>query len=296
MDKKGIWGLLPIVLLLVVAGSFYYIRRVGNPGEPSTANPLWANVTVRPIAPTPQLLQRGEILYKKYCATCHGIRGKGDGSTGSLLKSQPRDFTSFQFQLRSVQGGFPSNEDLFRTITVGLRAFQMPAFGHLSEEDRWALVYRLKRIIQEEWLELERARIKREKDPDAVAARLKAFLEPGPSANATLTPPLPTSALLDTGRKRYLQQCSICHGPKGRGDGPAADALLDFSGHPTPPRDFADSLVFRKAGWRLQDTFRVIRTGLPGTAMPASKLPESEIWALTHYVHQLRKDALGLKR
>ncbi len=35
----------------------------------------------------------GKVLYKKYCAICHGDAGKGDGFNAYSLDPKPRDFT-----------------------------------------------------------------------------------------------------------------------------------------------------------------------------------------------------------
>ncbi len=36
---------------------------------------------------------RGDSLYKAYCATCHGVGGKGNGPMAAWLKVQPPDLT-----------------------------------------------------------------------------------------------------------------------------------------------------------------------------------------------------------
>jgi mono/diheme cytochrome c family protein len=35
----------------------------------------------------------GAVMYKQYCATCHGAQAKGDGPLGSFLKVPPPDLT-----------------------------------------------------------------------------------------------------------------------------------------------------------------------------------------------------------
>jgi mono/diheme cytochrome c family protein len=35
----------------------------------------------------------GAVMYKQYCATCHGAAAKGDGPLGSFLKVPPPDLT-----------------------------------------------------------------------------------------------------------------------------------------------------------------------------------------------------------
>ena len=90
---------------------------------------------------TESLFLRGEALYNKQCASCHGAEGAGDGKAAYLLYPKPRDFTGGEFRLVSTIDAGPTEEDLFKTITRGMPGSSMPSWAHLSEEDRWGLVY-----------------------------------------------------------------------------------------------------------------------------------------------------------
>ncbi len=65
-----------------------------------------------------------------------------------FLNPQPRDLTTAAFKSRTTpSGALPTDEDIFRTITRGVRRGQiMPAWGNaadghmLPEQDRWDLV------------------------------------------------------------------------------------------------------------------------------------------------------------
>ncbi len=70
------------------------------------------------------------------------------------------------------------------------------------------------------------------------------------------------------GKPLYLQECSGCHGERGRGDVPAAD-FVD-----PRPRDFTKRLFRLRTTASGQppttaDVLRTIERGLPGTAMPS---------------------------
>ena len=49
----------------------------------------------------------GKQNYNKYCLSCHGLDGKGDGELSYLLYPKPRDLTSGLFKIRSTPAGNP---------------------------------------------------------------------------------------------------------------------------------------------------------------------------------------------
>jgi cytochrome c oxidase cbb3-type subunit 2 len=86
----------------------------------------------------------------------------------------------------------------------------------------------------------------------------------------------------------YDRHCAVCHGPTGRGDGPAAGLLAPR------PRDFtAGAYKFRStpAGTlpARDDVIATIRRGLPGTSMPGyvALLDPAEIERLAQFVLSL---------
>ncbi len=98
-----------------------------------------------------------------------------------------------------------------------------------------------------------------------------------------VNPLRPTPEVLERGRTLYRQHCAVCHGPAGRGDGPAAAGL--------DPRaaDIARSVKMPMASdaylfWTLAEG------GVPvGSAMPPFRgaLDEDAIWSLIHHLRQL---------
>lgn len=88
-------------------------------------------------------------------------------------------------------------------------------------------------------------------------------------------------------RGLYREHCAHCHGISGDGAGPTALALYPY------PRDFRlGKFKFKSTPLRRPptdaDLERVIRRGIPGSAMPAfTTLPEDEVQALVDYVKYL---------
>lgn len=110
-----------------------------------------------PAPPNPTLLVHGEWVYRGLCIGCHGIEGDGNGAVWELadvyapehkLPRKPRDFTEAVFKLRSTpSGSFPTDVDLFRSISRGLVAdHDMPSFKFLPERDRWAVIAYIKTL------------------------------------------------------------------------------------------------------------------------------------------------------
>ncbi len=116
--------------------------------------------------------------------------------------------------------------------------------------------------------------------------------QPAPHVYADIAwPPgsdLPATA--PTGQRIYAQHCQVCHGPDGRGNGPAAPSLIPR------PRDLTLGQYKYKSTPPDQppsdaDLMRVVSDGLPASAMPSWKgvLSESDIRAVVAYVKGLSR-------
>ena len=98
-----------------------------------------------PLADDPLALQRGALLYKQNCASCHGDIGSGDGYVGGVLRdygvNRPPGFGDADGVLVVRETGATelTAGGTYRSISRGFGF--MPAFEPLlSEDDRWALV------------------------------------------------------------------------------------------------------------------------------------------------------------
>ncbi|MDA2933040.1 c-type cytochrome [Acidobacteria bacterium AH-259-D05] len=252
---------------------------------------LWATVSAETVPASSELLDGGRILYGVRCVTCHGLVGNGQGPASIFLKTPPRDFTQLTFKFRSTED-FPTDLDLFRSISTGFPTYGMPSFHYLPEKDRWALVYYLKNLARDGWIKRRQETKGEDFDANEASTIASELMDPG---NPVLlgSEAASDAASLTRGEALYAESCLDCHGESGRGDGPSAATQEDNWGRPIEPRDFGEARVFRKAGWRPVDTVRVIKTGIGGTGMPAHPLlKESEVWDLARYVLHLREEAL----
>jgi mono/diheme cytochrome c family protein len=91
----------------------------------------------------------------------------------------------------------------------------------------------------------------------------------------------------DNPRGLYRKHCVACHGISGDGSGPNAAALLPY------PRDYRPGIfkfTSTAGGGKpvREDLLRILRTGIPGTAMPSfGKLPAEQLESLAEYVKYL---------
>ena len=202
----------------------------------------------------------GERLYLENCAACHGDRGDGRGPQAHRLKTKPRDFTTGNYKFRSTpSGSLPLDEDIFKSISTGVRTTSMLAQLHLSETERWAVAQYLKTFS-------DRFTSEKPREPISISAK--------PSFNAKL---------VALGKTTYEEAgCGQCHGPHG--GGPSANDLKDEAGNSIVPTDL--TLKPFKSGPNPEDLYRIISTGLNGTPMPsyADALTPRERWALVSYV------------
>ncbi len=92
---------------------------------------------------------------------------------------------------------------------------------------------------------------------------------PAPERYADLT--WPPGAHLDQGtplgKRVFAQRCAVCHGPDGKGNGPAAPSMFPR------PRDFSSGIFKYKSTAAGEpptdaDLLRTVRDGLPASAMP----------------------------
>lgn len=78
--------------------------------------------TVKRTAVTPTSPASGQEMFKTYCASCHGLEGKGDGPAASALKKTPANLT----ELTQRNGGEFPEMKVFGTIKGDSN---MPAHG-----------------------------------------------------------------------------------------------------------------------------------------------------------------------
>ena len=234
---------------------------------------LVAQSSVTPAAAS-AVVERGRTVYQARCVECHGVSGRGDGPAAAHLTPAPRDLTSAKYKIRTTEtGSLPTDDDLVRSVSLGLAGSAMPAWGTLvsASEIRDVVGY-LKTL-----------------SPRFVSETPK-VVNPGSGVAGS-------AARISSGRQVFEKlQCGKCHGNDGSGTGAVTTEFQDDWQHPLRATDLTEPWTFH-GGATARDVYLRFRTGMAGTPMPsfADAASDTEMWELAHYVVSLaRKPAWSM--
>ncbi len=117
------------LLLLFLLAGFYFTVQSQTKKFPS---PPSADTIKNPLKDNQASIAIGKLTYVKYCVTCHGDKGKGDGIAAPGLAKPPADHTS-----RFVQS--QTDGALYWIISAGNNP--MPTYKKtLTPTQRWQVV------------------------------------------------------------------------------------------------------------------------------------------------------------
>ncbi len=134
---KYLKSITSIVFFLILGYAFTaFVPQDQKKGKPWNIPEKYVKME-NPYRGDASLLKIGRLLYSKHCKSCHGSKGKGDGSKAPQLETFPGDFTSAAFKKYS-------DGTLYYMTYVGRD--EMKAFDKKirDEEDRWAVIMYLK--------------------------------------------------------------------------------------------------------------------------------------------------------
>jgi mono/diheme cytochrome c family protein len=103
-------------------------------------DPLYAS-KVNPLKSKPENIQAGKKLYDRFCASCHGISGLGNGPAGKNMTPQPPNIAASSKMPMATDGY------LYWTIAKGGVPLQspMPPFKRMLKEDQiWEIILYLR--------------------------------------------------------------------------------------------------------------------------------------------------------
>jgi cytochrome c len=206
--------------------------------------------------------------FARYCASCHGYAGDGNGKTGQQFDAAATDFTRAVYKCRSTPTGtLPTDEDLRRSLMRGLSDSGMPSFVALGPMQIDDLVATLK----------------------AFSSR---FAHEAPGQPIAVTPPTANDGASQArGAVLWSRlKCDNCHGNRGRGHGAAAATLHNDDGTDVHIPDLTRSSAY-KCGDDDTRVFITLMTGLDGTPMSgyAEAMTPEDAWDLVHFMARLRR-------
>jgi mono/diheme cytochrome c family protein len=226
-------------------------------------------------------IDRGKVLYKEYCAQCHGFTGKGDGPAASGLEPKPAIHANIPFEKLPM-------EYLYNVVNHG-----GAAMGKSPNMPYWNLTISQQGIA--DVIAYLKATFKGAPDMAVAPAggQGDACIQPRKTAKApdeflSKTNALPVSeGARQAGKTLFLKTaqpvaCAMCHGDQGNGQGFMGAALVP------PPRNFTCSAMMKN----IPDgqLFWIIKNGSPGTGMMSfAGLPDEQVWQLIHYIRSLAK-------
>ena len=128
VSKLFMSGVVLAVAMFIVALTAHAQTR-GGAAAPA------AKAVKNPVASTPASITAGAAVYKKYCAFCHGVTGKGDGPLAPK-GSDPADLTDKEWDHGSTDG------EIFALIQNGVGGdSKMVAFkGKIPDQDMWHVI------------------------------------------------------------------------------------------------------------------------------------------------------------
>ncbi|MCL4395049.1 MAG: c-type cytochrome [Chloroflexi bacterium] len=250
---------------------------------------------------TGRQIEVGADLFGQYCYSCHGTHGEGipqlaptinrkdllDGrreksvgwsgsvegfikdtiSAGRPIQSRP-DLYSAHMPTWSQEYGGPLRPDQIDSLV----AFVMNWQDQAPEVNAWP----------PPGTPQPTATPGPSPTPAPLKAGINATCQNVPAEYAGLKPPyaLTDPGAISAGKQTYDDKCAACHGPQGKGDGPAAAALNP------KPANFTDKAFMQ--GIPVDCQFYRISEGVTGTGMPPWKaLGQDTIWKVLIYERSL---------
>jgi mono/diheme cytochrome c family protein len=129
-------GIISICVMGLTVGAWQGPGQAGR----SAAETAAAKALKNPAPADAASIDAGRVVYQKFCQSCHGPEGKGDGPAGANLK--PADFTDAKWE----HGG--SDGEIFTTIKTGVGPkFDMDSWdGRIQDREIWNVVNYLKTL------------------------------------------------------------------------------------------------------------------------------------------------------
>jgi mono/diheme cytochrome c family protein len=246
------------------------------------------------------MLNDGHEGYMLYCYACHGTKGDGNGPSAYSLRPPPRNFTQGKFKFAAVASGqLPNDPDFLRIVQGGLNGTAMLPWD-VPEATLTPIIQYIK-TFSPRWKEEEPGEpIKPSPDPFGEAKKAEAIalgekVYDGLATCWTCHPAYSQRAQMWKATKEMKPNVQTMEFREDLYESVLKDSEYLMPGttdqrlNILPPDFMRQPLRSIRAGHELEDFYRVISSGIGGTAMPQWKgaLPEDKLWAMAYYVKSL---------
>jgi mono/diheme cytochrome c family protein len=136
----GAWGCLTLAALIGVMTLALGAKQDPAENRDGWTIPANAAKELNPIPASPEVVLKGERIYRSKCQPCHGREGRGDGPDSD--PAHPAG--NLTDRLRAA---FNPDGIVFYRIWNGRRSPRMPAFkSDMSREDVWTVIHFMKTL------------------------------------------------------------------------------------------------------------------------------------------------------
>jgi caa(3)-type oxidase subunit IV len=278
---------------LFFRGDVYVKHGVDVAVNPAAAQMPQVSKFKKPWISTPELIAHGKELFPQYCATCHGIEGKGNGIASAGLNPPPRNFT---VGTGWKNGRKPSQ--VFMTLKNGIAGSAMASWTSIPVDDRWSLAAYVLSLgpapETDSAADLAKVGVDPNKEgggeaekpspsiPVDIAMELMAE-QPTPVAdNGARAHAIAVSDQDKPGARVYAASCLGCHGANAQGGVRVRNLGVN-------PPAWIVTQPLKGSAVASSDSFdRVVMSGLPGNLMPGfGQLSSNELHDLYQFVRML---------
>jgi mono/diheme cytochrome c family protein len=252
------------------------------------------------------ILNQGREDYVQYCYACHGMKGDGKGPAAPYYRPPPRDLTRGLYKFGGVVDGLPHDEDFVRILRLGLHGTPMLAWD-IPDAELFPIIHYIK-TFSDTWQEEDKPGTRIPLDTDKWKGNEKQAIARGEKIYHGLATCHQCHPAYAT--KQEMYEASVEVGPNPlvqfrpnlyQPEAKESDYEADGRKMRILPPDFLFNRV--RSGRNVQDLYRIISAGIPGTAMPAwfNALKVDDVWAMAYYVQSLidmqgKPEALALRQ
>jgi mono/diheme cytochrome c family protein len=238
------------------------------------------------------VLNRGREQFVQNCYACHGMTGNGTGPASRYYRPPARDLTRGLYKFGGVVDGLPHDEDFMRILERGLAGTPMLAWD-IPDAELYAIIQYVKSLAPV-WQQAEELGERIPMDTDTWQGKEQEAVARGKQVYHGLATCQQCHPAYATKQEMYEASRLVGNQPLTefrrlpfQPETKESQYEADGKKMVIMPPDFLFNEV--RSGHDVKDLYRIISSGIPGTAMPTwyGALPAPDVWAMAYYVESL---------